>query len=63
MGSPTTWGIVRRCDGATWTVAGVTSDDHGVVVSMAQRNGQSVPVESVPVVLIDEAAALGVSRV
>ena len=63
MTAPTTWGIVRRCDGATWTVAGVTSDDHGVVVSMAQRNGRSVPVESVPVVLIDEAAALGVSRV
>lgn len=63
MGSPTTWGIVRRLGGATWTVAGVTSDDHGVVVSMAQRNGQSVPVESVPVVLIDEAAALGVGRV
>ena len=62
MTAPTTWGIVRRCDGATWAVAGLTSDDHGVVVSLAQRNGRSVPVESVPVVLIDEAAALGVGR-
>ena len=62
MTVPTTWGIVRRCDGATWAVVGVTSDDHGVVVSMAQRNGLAMPVESVPVVLIDEAAALGVGR-
>ena len=63
MTAPTTWGIVRRCDGATWAVVGVTSDDHGCVVSMAQRNGRTMPTDSVPVLILDEAAALGVGRV